>query len=252
MLLLTGAAVNQVSKKHPAPRTSVRSSPPSSASASLGSSAHTARPTSPAGRASGCWPTCATTSSGTRSASRSSFYEEKRRRRPRQPDDERHVEALDQLVTDGVVSLLQNTLTLVGAAVLMFILSWQLALATLTIIPPLVVGTAIFRKKVEPQLSARPRDARRGHRDPRRGHRGHPRPPGLHARGGRDARTSAWSARTTCRRRNQETVIQNALYFLYVDLLSSLATAIILGYGAYLVFDTKTSYGVLDRLPRLR
>ena len=57
------------------------------------------------------------------------------------------VEALDQLVTDGVTSLIQNTLTLAGAAVLMFILSWQLALATLTIMPPLVVGTAIFRKK---------------------------------------------------------------------------------------------------------
>jgi ABC-type multidrug transport system fused ATPase/permease subunit len=34
------------------------------------------------------------------------------------------VEALDQLVTDGVTSLIQNTLTLGGAAVLMFILSW--------------------------------------------------------------------------------------------------------------------------------
>ncbi|MGH2928205.1 MAG: ABC transporter ATP-binding protein, partial [Solirubrobacteraceae bacterium] len=47
------------------------------------------------------------------------------------------------------------------------------------------------------------------------------------------------------RRRNQETVVQNALYFPFVDLLSSLATAIILGYGGYLVFDGQTSYGVL-------
>ena len=47
------------------------------------------------------------------------------------------------------------------------------------------------------------------------------------------------------RQRNQETVVQNAVYFPFVDLLSSLATAIILGYGAYLVFDGQTTIGVL-------
>src|SRR5205809_3569037 len=47
------------------------------------------------------------------------------------------VEALDQLVTDGVTSLVQNTLTLAGSAVILFILSWKLALATLTVIPAL-------------------------------------------------------------------------------------------------------------------
>ena len=45
------------------------------------------------------------------------------------------VEALDQLVTDGVTSLVQNTLTLVGTAVVLFFLDWRLALATLTIMP---------------------------------------------------------------------------------------------------------------------
>ena len=47
------------------------------------------------------------------------------------------------------------------------------------------------------------------------------------------------------RQRNQETVVQNAVYFPFVDFLSSLATAIILGYGAYLVFDGQTTIGVL-------
>ena len=51
------------------------------------------------------------------------------------------VEALDQLVTDGVSSLVQNTLTLVGTAILLFILDWRLALATLTVIPVMSVGT---------------------------------------------------------------------------------------------------------------
>ena len=35
------------------------------------------------------------------------------------------VEALDQLVTDGVTSLIQNTLLLLGTAVVLFFLDWQ-------------------------------------------------------------------------------------------------------------------------------
>jgi len=52
------------------------------------------------------------------------------------------VEALDQLVTDGVTSLVQNSLTLLGTAIILFFLDWRLALATMTILPLLVVATA--------------------------------------------------------------------------------------------------------------
>src|SRR5438132_5735576 len=55
------------------------------------------------------------------------------------------VEAIDQLVTDGVTSLVQNTLTLVGTAILLFILDWRLALATLAVVPLMAVATGIFR-----------------------------------------------------------------------------------------------------------
>ena len=57
------------------------------------------------------------------------------------------VEAIDQLVTDGVTSLVQNTLTLVGTAILLFILDWRLALATLIVIPFMSIATVIFRKR---------------------------------------------------------------------------------------------------------
>src|SRR5881392_767423 len=56
------------------------------------------------------------------------------------------VEALDQLVTDGVTTLVQNTLTLGGSAIILFFLDWRLALATLGILPPLTIATALFRK----------------------------------------------------------------------------------------------------------
>ncbi|MGH3071196.1 MAG: ABC transporter transmembrane domain-containing protein, partial [Gaiellaceae bacterium] len=54
------------------------------------------------------------------------------------------VEALDQLVTDGVTSLIQNTLLLLGTAVVLFFLDWQLALATLTVLIPMALVTAWF------------------------------------------------------------------------------------------------------------
>jgi len=57
------------------------------------------------------------------------------------------VEALDQLVTDGVTSLVQNTLTLIGTAIVLFFLDWRLALASLTVMPAMALATAWFRKR---------------------------------------------------------------------------------------------------------
>src|SRR5215210_9021701 len=57
------------------------------------------------------------------------------------------VEAIDQLVTDGVTSLVQSTLTLVGTAIILFLLDWRLALATLVVLPPMTIATAIFRMR---------------------------------------------------------------------------------------------------------
>src|SRR5437660_11173905 len=45
------------------------------------------------------------------------------------------VEAIDQLVTDGVTSLVQNTLTLVGTPIILFVLHCRLVLASLHLIP---------------------------------------------------------------------------------------------------------------------
>ena len=63
------------------------------------------------------------------------------------------VEALDQLVTDGVTSLVQNTLLLVGTAIVLFFLDWRLALATLTVVPltPVIVNVSVPSR---PRLAA--------------------------------------------------------------------------------------------------
>src|SRR5207302_9727207 len=47
------------------------------------------------------------------------------------------------------------------------------------------------------------------------------------------------------RQANQQTVVLNGLYFPFVDFLSALATAIVLGYGGYLVFGHSLTVGTL-------
>src|ERR671935_1990188 len=54
------------------------------------------------------------------------------------------VEALDQLVTDGVTSLVQSTLTLGGTAVLLFVLDWRLPPATPPLSPFFSIATGGF------------------------------------------------------------------------------------------------------------
>ena len=153
------------------------------------------------------------------------------------------VEALDQLVTDGVTSLVQNTLTLVGSAIILFFLDWRLALATLTVLPALTVATSLFRK-----YSAR------AYRDVRerlglvtatlaediagmRIVQAFTREPAAE----RNFREVSEHYRDA----NQRTVVLNGLYFPFVDFLSAIATAVVLGYGGYLVFGGSMTAGTL-------
>jgi ABC-type multidrug transport system fused ATPase/permease subunit len=153
------------------------------------------------------------------------------------------VEAIDQLVTDGVTSLVQNTLTLVGTAILLFVLDWKLALATLVVVPFMSVATAIFRTR-----SARAYAAVRerlglvtatlaediaGMRVVQAFTR---------------EQASIKNFRTVTERyrdSNMETVFLNGLYFPFVDLLSTLALTVVLGYGGYLYFHGQVTLGTL-------
>jgi ABC-type multidrug transport system fused ATPase/permease subunit len=55
------------------------------------------------------------------------------------------VEALDQLVEDGLATLLQSGLTLIGVVVILFVLDAQLALLTFLALPLLLIGGVVFR-----------------------------------------------------------------------------------------------------------
>ncbi len=153
------------------------------------------------------------------------------------------VEAIDQLVTDGVTSLVQNTLTLVGTAILLFVLDWRLALATLIVVPFMSVATAIFRTR-----SARAYSAVRerlglvtatlaediaGMRVVQ-----------AFTREGTNIRNFE-KVTERYRLANMETVVLNGLYFPFVDLLSTVALAIVLGYGGHLYFQDAVTLGTL-------
>ena len=153
------------------------------------------------------------------------------------------VEALDQLVTDGVTSLVQNSLTLIGTAVILFFLDWRLALATLVVMPLMAVATAWFRKRsggayrrVRESLGAVTatlaediagmRVLQSFTREPA-------------------AQENFRQVSDRYRASNMDTVVLNGIYFPVVDFLSSAATAVVLGYGGWLAFHGHISIGIL-------
>ena len=153
------------------------------------------------------------------------------------------VEALDQLVTDGISSLVQNTLVLVGTAVVLFVLDWRLALATLAVLPLMAGVTAWFRsrsnrayRRVRERLglvTATLAEDISGMRVVQ----SFTREPTSHA--------SFRGVNERYREANYETVVLNGLYFPAVDVLASVATAIVLGFGGALVIGGNMTVGTL-------
>ena len=53
--------------------------------------------------------------------------------------------ALTDVLNNGFLMVVQALFLLLGTVVILFVLSWQLALISLVVLPPLVIATAIFR-----------------------------------------------------------------------------------------------------------
>jgi ATP-binding cassette, subfamily B, bacterial len=153
------------------------------------------------------------------------------------------VDALDQLVTDGVTTLVQSTLFLFGTSIILFFLDWRLALATLVVMPAMAVATAFFRvlssrayRAVRERLGlvtatlaediAGMRVVQSYTREVER-------------------QSNFREVNTRYRASNQQTVVLNGLYFPFVDFLSAVSTTVVLGYGGYLVFQGSLSVGTL-------
>ena len=153
------------------------------------------------------------------------------------------IDALDQLVTDGVTSLVTNSLTFVGAIVFLFILDWRLALATLAIMPFLIAATLVFRasRRVAYALvrnrigdvSAHLQESISGVRVLKAFRREQSDYEQL------DVANAAY------RDVNYRTVVQSGLYFPFVEFMSASALVIVLWYGGSLVTGEALQVGVL-------
>ena len=154
------------------------------------------------------------------------------------------VEALDQLVTDGVVTLFSASLTLIGTVVILMLLDLRLALVTFAVFPLLAAGSVAFRiasagayrltRETVAYVTAYLQETLSGVRVVR-----------AFGQEGRHKRRFA-ELNDDNRVANMKTVYLNAAYFPSVELLSALATAAILLYGGnQVVHGNGVTIGVL-------
>jgi ATP-binding cassette subfamily B protein len=153
------------------------------------------------------------------------------------------VEALDQLVEDGMATLFQSGLTLVGVVGILLVLDWQLALLTFVALPLLAVGGVWFRiaSAGAYRLTREKIAAITGYLQES-------------LSGIRVVRAFGAERRHIARFRelndenraaNMTTVKLNAAYFPGVELLSALVTVEILLVGGYEVINGHVSTGVV-------
>lgn len=153
------------------------------------------------------------------------------------------IEALNQLVTTGVVTMFSSTLTLLGVVVILLLLDVKLALVTFITFPLLMVASLVFRvvsagayKATRERIAAITaylqeslsgvRVVRSFGQEPR------------HV----DEMTELNEANRAV---NMKTVYLNASYFPAVEMLAAVGTAVILLYGGSQAIDGAIQIGVI-------
>jgi ABC-type multidrug transport system fused ATPase/permease subunit len=145
------------------------------------------------------------------------------------------VDALDQLISTGIVTLFQSTLTLVGVVIILLFLDVGLALMVFLTLPLLAIASIVFRivaasayritRERIAEVTAYLQESLSGIRV---------------------VRTFSQEERHVARmgelnelnrEANMKTVYLNASYFPAVELLSAIGTAVILIYGGYQALD---------------
>jgi ABC-type multidrug transport system fused ATPase/permease subunit len=153
------------------------------------------------------------------------------------------IQALDQLVSDGIVTLFGASLTLVGTAAILVVLDWQLALLTFLVFPVLGIGSFAFRiisadayratREKVAQITAYLQETLSGVRVVR-----------VFAQEPRHEAVFS-DLNEENRAANMKTVNLNAAYFPAVELLSAFVTAGILLYGGIQAIHGDVTVGVL-------
>jgi ATP-binding cassette subfamily B protein len=153
------------------------------------------------------------------------------------------VEALNQLISEGVVTMLSSMLTLVGVVVVLLVLDVKLALITFLTFPLLAVASVVFRivshsayritRERIAAITAYLQETLSGVRVVR----------SFGQEPQHEARMTELNEAN--REANLKTVLLNASYFPSVELLSRIATAAILLYGGSQPIDGAIQIGVI-------
>ena len=153
------------------------------------------------------------------------------------------VQALDTLVTDGIVTMVSSVLTLVGVIVILLAIDVQLALVTFLTFPILAIGSIVFRvasasayrltREKIANITAYLQESLSGVRVVRSF--------------GQEPRhlTEMSVLNEENREVNMRTVYLNAAYFPAVELLSAVGTAAILLFGGYQAINGQIEIGIL-------
>ncbi len=153
------------------------------------------------------------------------------------------IEALNQLVTDGIVTLFSSTLTLIGVVVILLFLDVKLALVTFITFPLLAIASVVFRiysagayratRERIAAITAYLQETLSGVRVVR-------------SFGQEDRhRVRMTELNELNREANMKTVYLNAAYFPAVELLSAIGTAVILLYGGAQAIEHVIAIGVV-------
>lgn len=153
------------------------------------------------------------------------------------------IEALNQLISDGIVTLFSNMLTLAGVVVILTLLDWRLALITFSVLPLLLVTSLVFRRysagafrETRERISAitsHLQETLSGVRVVR-------------SFGQEDRHITRMTELNTLNRKaNMKTVYLNATYFPATELLTAMGTAAILVYGGYQAINGNIMVGVI-------
>jgi ATP-binding cassette subfamily B protein len=170
------------------------------------------------------------------------FYERERTGRvvARMTND---IDAMSDLVTDGLVSFITSVITLAGIAVILVLLDWQLALATLTVAPLLALAATRFRRRsaaawrrvreTATVVTVQLQEALAGVRAIQAFRR--------------EPTTAARFAEATHaeRRAHQRTILLASLFFPGVEFAGALASVIVLGVGGRQVLAGGLEIGTL-------
>jgi ATP-binding cassette subfamily B protein/subfamily B ATP-binding cassette protein MsbA len=153
------------------------------------------------------------------------------------------VDTLNQLFSQGLTQLLGSLFSLIGIVVAMLFLDWNLALACFTIIPIMLLLTSFFARRARSAFRLTREtvgDVTAGVQEDITGVRE------AQAFNRTEENIARFRRRNAANRdANVQAVAITSAFSPAIDVLSTLATALVIGYGGYLVFAGSLSVGVL-------